>query len=220
MVSINSLSLRVLTLAVALLTISALAMAQDAPEHRFTANFGGGYTMTTGKISQRLDNGWNVSGGAGINLSNWFSIGPQFTYSVLGASNTLLNLVQAPGGTAHVWSITLDPRLQFGTSSRFAPYIVGGIGYYRRTVNFTQPGLVPVTFLDPFFGFFNSLVPTDLVIGSNSRGGIGGNLGGGLSFGIGNRAGGARIFAEARYHYANTGSLPTRMIPITFGIRF
>lgn len=219
MKSKNSLRLVVSSIAVPLL-ICAAALAQSPPEHRFTANFGGGFTAMTGRVSQELDNGWNISGGAGINLANPLSVGLQFTYNGMSPSTSLLSTANAPGGTARVWSITLDPRLQLGSISRFSPYLVGGVGYYRRTVDFTRPGFIPFTIIDPFFGFLNGIVPANIVIGTTSKGGIGGNLGAGVSFGLGERAQGARFFAEARYHYANTGAIPTRMVPVTFGIRF
>ena len=70
----------------------------------------------------------------------------------------------------------------------------------------------------PFFGaFFNTLVPADVVLGDITRDGIGGSLGAGFDVGLGKS--GVKIFTEARYHYANTGSIPTRMVPVTFGIR-
>jgi hypothetical protein len=28
------------------------------------------------------------------------------------------------------------------------------------------------------------------------------------------------LFTEARYQYADTGQIPTRMVPVTFGIRW
>jgi hypothetical protein len=31
---------------------------------------------------------------------------------------------------------------------------------------------------------------------------------------------GVSLFAEARFHYASGGALPTRMIPMTIGVRF
>jgi hypothetical protein len=31
---------------------------------------------------------------------------------------------------------------------------------------------------------------------------------------------GVKIFAEARFHYAGNGGIPTRMVPVTVGIRY
>ena len=48
------------------------------------------------------------------------------------------------------------------------PYFTGGVGYYRRTIQFTQPTVAPVDIFDPFFGFFffPTLVPANLVLGN------------------------------------------------------
>jgi len=56
-----------------------------------------------------------------------------------------------PDGDAHVWSITVNPKLRLNPSGKVDPYIVGGVGYYRRTVHFTKPALVDVFIFDPFF---------------------------------------------------------------------
>jgi hypothetical protein len=68
-----------------------------------------------------------------------------------------------------------------------------------------------------FFQSDNPFFPADQVIGRVTRNGIGGS--GGFGFEAGMR-GGTKFFLEARYHYASTGAIPTRMIPVTIGIRF
>jgi hypothetical protein len=118
-----------------------------------------------------------------------------------------------------MWLITVNPKLMLHPHGTVDPYVVGGVGYYRRTVEFTTPAVVQVFFFDPFFGgFFNTLVPADRVLGDITRGGVGGSAGAGFDIKI--KDTGLKFFTEARYHYASTGSLPTRMVPVTFGIRW
>ncbi len=196
----------------------ATVLATAQTERRYTFEAGGGFTPPVGRISQRLNSGWNLGAGAGVNLTNAFSLSAHYMYNGFGVNRGILAAFGAPGGDAHVWSLTAEPRLQLGVG-RFAPYLVGGVGYYRRTINFTQPVVTGTTFFDPFFGLLvPGLVGANQVLGSSTNGGIGGSLGAGLSFGLGH--GGAKFFTEARYHYADTGRTPTRMIPVTFGIRF
>jgi hypothetical protein len=97
--------------------------------------------------------------------------------------------------------------------------LVGGVGYYRRTIQFTQPTVAAVDIFDPFFGFFffPTLVPADIVIGSITRDGVGGNVGAGFEFPF---VSGIRFFTEARYQYVSTGNIPTRMVPLTLGVRW
>src|SRR5437870_3521674 len=83
--------------------------------------------------------------------------------------------------------------------SRATPYIVGGGGYYRRTVEFTQPTTEIITAFDPFYGFFPAAVPANIVLGSftQNKGGL--NGGAGVSVRIRGDSS-ASFFAEARYH--------------------
>lgn len=204
-------------LAAVLFLTTLTASAQS--EHPVTVNVGGGFTPLTGNLSRRLDNGWHFTGGAGYNVHGPFSLGLQFTYNGFGVNRSTLAQAGAPNGDSHVWSLTVDPKMQLPFGSKFKPYVVGGVGYYRRTVNFTQPALRRVTFYDPFFGYlFPGLVPTNQVLATVTRDGIGGNLGAGWEVKLGNS--GAHLFTEARYHYAATGSVPTRMVPLTIGVRF
>ncbi|HJT01170.1 MAG TPA: outer membrane beta-barrel protein [Terriglobales bacterium] len=197
--------------------VTVLAAAQS--ERPVSINIGGGFSPLVGNMSSHLNNGWHMTGGVGYNVNDVFTIGPQFTFNGFGVSRSALREAHAPDGDANVWSITAEPRLQLPFAQRFRPYIVGGVGYYRRTVNFTQPALVNVTFLDPFFGFlFPGVIGTNQVLKTDTQSGIGGNAGGGFAIKLGQT--GTQFFTEARYHYAATGKVPTRMVPLTFGLRF
>jgi hypothetical protein len=186
-------------------------------DHRWTGDVGAGFTPLLGSLNQRLDNGWHVTFGAGYRVSHRFTIGGQVMYNGLGVSKGLLNEVGVPDGNAHLWAFTAEPRLTFAPHHHVTPYLVGAVGYYRRVVNFTQPTIATVTIFDPFFGVFPVFVRADEVLGTVVRDGIGGNGGAGLEAGI---PYGARLFVEARFHYASTGAIPTRMLPFTIGVRF
>jgi opacity protein-like surface antigen len=200
-----------------LLCFAGIASAQEEG-HKWTANVGAGFTPLLGALNQRLDNGWNISFGGGYHFTEHFSLGGQIMYNGLGVSRGLLNELSVPDGNAHIWAFTMEPRLTFRPRHSFTPYIVGGVGYYRRTVEFTQPTIAAIDVFDPFFGFFPVLVPADQVIGSVVRDGVGGNAGVGFQVPVGHM--GVSLFAEARFHYASGGALPTRMIPMTIGLRF
>jgi opacity protein-like surface antigen len=134
-------------------------------------------------------------------------------------SDKVVAEAKVPDGNAHLWSITVDPKLRLNPHHKIDPYVVGGVGYYRRTVEFTRPVLLSVVIFDPFFGgFFNTVVQTNQVLGDITRGGIGGSLGGGFDVKL--RKTGFKVFVEARYHYADTGRVATRMVPLTVGIRW
>lgn len=207
--------------AIALLTFgfAALGYAQEPRERWYTFNVGAGFTPLVGQVSNRLNNGWNARAGAGFRVTSHFEVNGEFMYNGLGVKPMVLTEAGVPSANSHLWSISADPKIRLGGGRRFDPYLVGGVGYYRRTVNFTAPTTIPVTLFDPFFGvLFPALVPTAVTIGSITRSGIGGSGGAGFHIRMGQST--AKFFAEARYHYAATGAMPTRMIPVTFGFEW
>jgi opacity protein-like surface antigen len=203
--------------ALLLILLPLFSLAQS--EHPFTVNVGAGVTPLTGGVSHRLDNGWHIDAGGGINITRYLAASVNYTYYGLGVGQRLLNEAQVPDGNAHIWSVTANPRIRLSHSSKVDPYLVGGVGYYRRTVEFTRPTAVEVLLFDPFFGvFFNTIVRADQVIGRIRQGGVGGSLGAGFDIKLGDS--GLKLYTEARYHYADTGRVPTRMVPVTFGLRW
>jgi opacity protein-like surface antigen len=105
-----------------------------------------------GAISTRLDNGWHFTFGGGYNFTRRFSTTLDYTYNGYGVSKGGLTEAQVPDGNSHMWSLTVNPKLRLTRNGNVAPYVVGGVGYYRRTVQFTEPTLVQVFIFDPFFG--------------------------------------------------------------------
>jgi hypothetical protein len=200
-----------------LLATRPYSQAQD--EHGYTFDGGAGFSPLVSDISTRLDNGWHVTFGGGYNFTSHFTTTLNYTYHGFGVSDKVLAEAKEPDGNAHLWSITVDPKLRLNPHNKIDPYVVGGVGYYRRTVEFTRPVLLSVVIFDPFFGgFFNTVVQTNQVLGDITRGGIGGSLGGGFDVKL--RKTGFKVFVEARYHYADTGRVATRMVPLTVGIRW
>jgi opacity protein-like surface antigen len=201
------------------LIVTCLTFSQAQEQSRFTADVGAGVTPLSGKISDRLETGWNIGVSGGVNLNSVFSASLRYSFNGLGVNSSLLQRVGTPDGHSNLWSLTLDPKVQLGGFGRIRPYAVGGVGYYRRTVDFTRPVIVRDLFFDPFFGIaFSSLVVEDLSVKRVTKGGVGGNLGAGFDIKLGDS--GVKVFSEARYEYADTGNVPTRMIPVRFGLRW
>ena len=150
-----------------------------AQENRFTADIGAGVTPTTGAMSNRLGAGWNFDMSAGANLNSLLSGNIRFAYDGLGVNQAFLAAVGVPGGNSHLWSVTFDPKLELHRHAGLRPYAVGGVGYYQRTVNFTQPVTSAGFFVDPLF--FNVSFPIVVTgtetIQSVTHGGVGGSLG-------------------------------------------
>ncbi len=202
-------------LAVFLLSVAARAQSDM---HRWTFNVGAGPTATIGTMHNRLNTGFNFNAGGGINVSHPLAIMAEFGYNSFGISDQALSALNVPGGNARIYSLTIDPMLRFGYDHKFGGYIIGGGGWYRRTVEFTQPTTAIVPFYDPWWGFFGqAAIPADQVIGSRTVDVGGWNIGAGFTVGIPR---GAKFYTEARYHWMNAGTHNTTVLPITFGVRW
>jgi hypothetical protein len=133
---------------------------------RFSFDVGGGFTQPVGNTGRHLDEGWNIRGGAGINFSEYVGAMVQLDYNRFGINGTTLNTAGFPDGDVSVFSATLDPIVHLTPRGHFDVYLIGGGGLYHRTQEFTQPGLAAVTGFDPFFGFYQTAIPTTQVVSS------------------------------------------------------
>jgi hypothetical protein len=202
-----------------ILSLCILAtLPASAQFSHFTGFVGGGVTTPINPIGTRLDTGWNVAAGAGINANHHFGVMLDFMFNSMPVNNTFLNQVQAPEGRVRVWGFTLDPIVHVTQEGPVDFYVTGGGGIYHRTVEYTQPVIVPGVFFDPWFGFFPGATGANQIIGSfgQYKGGI--NGGAGLSVKLGNSN--VKAFAEARYHHIFTRNIATDVLPVTFGFRW
>lgn len=205
-----------LTLIFAVLAISSTARAEWG---WLAGKVGAGYTQPVGGINSRLRGGYNLNGGLGVNLGPYVTLMGEYTYMDNGLSERFRTQNSIPGGSLRVNAVTISPVLRMGGDRAFSPYITGGYGWYRRTVEITQPTIEQVTIFDPFWGvFYPANVPANQVIGSYSvnKGGWNGGVGFDVKFGDSR----AKLFAEARYHYINTRPVATELVPITVGVRW
>jgi len=201
------------------LTLCCLAAAPIFAQGRlFTGYIGGGPGFPVSDFGQRVDNGWNVSAGAGIS-GNHLGLMLDFTYNDFGVNQSILNQVAAPNGSTRIWSFTLDPVIHVMKEGPADLYITGGGGIYHRTVEFTQPGVASTTFFDPWFGFYPGLVSTNQVLASYSLYKPGVDGGAGVAVRLGHSR--TKVFAEARYHHMFTNNrIDNSFIPLTIGLRW
>ena len=190
--------------------------AQETP--RFAFDVGGGFTQPIGNTQRHLDNGWNLTGGAGVNFSKYFGTMIDVGYNRFGINGATLNRAGFPDGDVSVFSATLDPIIHLNASSHVDMYVMGGGGLYHTTQEFTQPSIASLTAFDPFFGFYSVVVPTTQILSSYSVNKPGVNIGAG--FAIGTKWHG-KLFAEARYNRIFMGNdRHADYIPVSFGFRW
>ncbi|HTM48636.1 MAG TPA: outer membrane beta-barrel protein [Bryobacteraceae bacterium] len=195
------------------------ALPSVAQNNKFTFNIGGGFTEPVRNFG-RFDTGFNITAGAGVNFVPNFGLIAEFGFNHLDLTRRALSIAGVPDGSTRIYSVTLNPIIHLNPRGRFDAYFVGGGGYYRRTIEFTEPSIATVTAFDPFFGiFFPAAIPTNTVLGSftQNKGGL--NAGAGVSFRV-TQDGNAKLFAESRYHYIYTSPRRTQILPVTFGLRW
>lgn len=208
--------MRCALLFVSLLSIGVLAQGQEIS--RFSASIGGGFTQPVGNTGRHLNEGWNISGGAGYNFNSRFGAMLDLGYNSFGINSLTLQSIGFPGGDVHVFSATVDPIVHLNPRGHVDLYVIGGGGLYHRYQQFTQPSTATVTAFDPFFGgFFPVTVPTTEILASYSVNKPGFNVGAGLALGTKWHG---KVFAESRYHRMFINNMHTDYVPVTFGFRW
>lgn len=204
--------------ATAVFASASLCWAQDETHH-LTVNVGGGFTAVTGGISDRLDHGGNFQAGAGFNFNRYLGILGSFSFQGLGITRSALNAANQPDGSARVFTFTADPKITLPIGGRASFYVLGGGGWLRRTVEFTQPTLASTVIFDPWWGYFGpALVPVNQVLGTVTEDTGVWDVGGGMNFPLPRTS--MKLYLEARYYDGLTNGRHTTLVPITFGIRW
>jgi hypothetical protein len=160
-----------------------------------------------------------VDVGAGYQFSRWFAMLGECGFAGMGVPDAVLQASAAPGGHGRIMTMTLGPEFRFPLTSRFQGFVLGGVGWIRRTVDLTSPSVQYFDNYDPIYGDLGTdAITTDVVLSSVTRNALGGDVGGGVSLPIGDT--GTALFLDVRYYYAPTSPRVTAMIPVMFGIRW
>lgn len=209
------------------------AIAQDGP---ISVNIGVGPIFPNGKVADRFDTGYTIPVGITYNINRRIGVQFEYMYGHMGGPSRVLPDATDPNNRIRIDSNhsmnngTFNFVFKMPTSGSVGTYVLGGPGFYHRTVELTTPDIGYAVVCDPYWYYcFPGFVPVEVqrIIGSRSTTDFGLNVGGGVTFG--------NFYAEVRYHYARgpeiggpqfAGGLaqPVRAsghyVPINFGIRF
>ncbi|MDH5237637.1 MAG: porin family protein [Acidimicrobiia bacterium] len=214
------------------LMVASPALAQDRP---VSFNIGGGFTATTGDVHDQFGSGFNFDAGLTFRVTDMVGFQGEYQYNYFGSKDVDLatNLpTDAPtrfevNHRMHVGSFNLV--LKPPTTGRVGGYAIVGPGVYNRVVELTTPSVGLIRVCNPWwYVCYPTAVPVDQVIGSRNSTDFGINVGGGVTFEIGDSA---SLYVEARYHYIwgptvedpSTGEsfkANGTYFPITVGFRF
>lgn len=205
---------------------------------------GAGLNLPTGNTGKFYTPSYDVGVGAGINFNRMFGILGEFHYDHMGVTSGAINteysnLLALPpqygitadalsgfDANAHVLSLTVDPVINFADSrSKLGAYVTGGLGYYRKTTNFTLPAAqtgCSYYYCTTYYSNYN--------FDSATANSFGYNVGFGLTYKL-SEFSSERLFVDARYHWISISSnnnqdfflynrRNTSILPVMVGIRF
>jgi opacity protein-like surface antigen len=217
----------------------APARAQSAYEDRpVHLNIGGGFTVPVSDVADRFGTGGGFNIGMIIEPTPVFGIQFEYGYNGLSGEETQVPLAESPVAAAitngvieshhSMHYLNVNGILSTGGESLFKAYAVGGTGMYYRSVSLTSPDVGYTTWCDPYwYVCYPTLTEIDRVLGDRSSWDPGINVGGGVSFALGEEA---VFYVETRWHYmwgpeVTDGEGVTRnangqYLPVTFGFRF
>lgn len=172
---------------------------------------GAGFTAPVTQDSNYLKTSWAFQVGGGRNFNKMLSLIAQFDWDNFGfTGQTIANQSTVYGdpsntsgldGNSHIWSLSLNPTINFYAHEGLGAYFVVGGGFYHKEATFFVPAAG--YYCDPYSGFCYQYVANQTIQNytSNSPGASGGI---GITYKP-SRFSGERLYAEARIvHTFNT----------------
>jgi Outer membrane protein beta-barrel domain len=197
-------------------------LVQSVVAQGFNVNIGGGPGFPVSRTSDFADTSYHFVAGAGPNLRPYVKLDGEFMFHGLPVQQSVVNELNIPSAKGRLYSFTGNIMVGTGDIKK-SVYLIGGGGWYRRTVETQQTVYQAGEVCVPALVWWNvqcvnGVFPTDVTIGSHSSNAGGFNIGGGLTFAIGSS--GAHLYTEVRFHHAFTDGVETTVLPLTFGVRW
>jgi hypothetical protein len=193
-------------------------------------------TNTAAGASRTLQSfGWNYRIGAGYRMNRRLAVLIEYNFDRFRASQALASLpiayppenyAIAYPSTIHLWSFTLEPTVQYFSTSRLGGYVIGGGGFYRKVMTGNFPGLLP----GPNLSLVDSGPQGKINLFSNNAGGA--NFGAGFAWRVWDHSN-TKLFVEGRYVWVDNSRNPlsaeypqaavatrTGYFPVTGGLRW
>lgn len=195
--------------------------AQD--EKKWSVQGGAGFGVPVASTSDFVSTNANIQVGAGYDFTKIIGVTGEFMWQGLSVKDGNLSQFTALGAKSNLYSVTGNLRLTLPTGGKFGAYVIGGTGWYRRSDSLDRDVLVPGTICEPAWDWWGTvcvggLVPAEQVIASQSSDVLGANGGAGVTYKVAEN--GMKVYAEARFQYAPTERVFTRVVTSTFGVRW
>ena len=222
--------LRLTLVIVAFFLSVGLIPAQDSFEsQRINSNLGASLVVPVKGTSRLVKRSPGATAGAGYNFTPHHALIGEFMWNGLNPPNRALDPIRTASqnsslsGKSNLFALTANYRFQL-QGKLFGVYGIGGGGWYYRTsglnahirsgpnVSCTPPWL--------WWGFScaSGVVLPNQTVGHFNSSALGANAGAGLTIKVADPS--YRLYFEPRFHYAPTKNFTTRIVDLTFGIRY
>jgi hypothetical protein len=205
------------------IVLVCILFALPVSAQRYNFNIGGGPGFPLAKASDFAGTSYNFVAGAGPNLSHHVKMNAEFMFHGLPIHQSIVDQIGVSKVKGRLYSLTANFIIGSSAGGSKGAYLIGGGGWYRRTVEAQQTVLQAGEICEPIWIWWNvqcinGIFPTDVTIGSSTSSAGGFNVGGGLTYRLGQSS--TNFYAEVRYHRAFTRNVDTIVLPVTFGLRW
>lgn len=169
--------------------------------------------------------GWGAVAGVGYNFNKRNAFVGEFMWNRIYPASQSLNPFQSGNldGTSDLYMMTGNYRFEL-RGRLLGAYLIGSGGLYirhtRLSATITAGSGTVCTQAWLWWGFTctSGNVTAGQTLTTSTSTVLGGNVGGGVTFRVGEAP--YRLYAEARYHYAPTKGVSTQFVAIALGVRF
>ena len=200
----------------------ALLIPHITSAQHLNFDIGGGPGFPLSRTGDFTNTSYNFVVGGGPNLTPHVKLVGEFMFHGLPLKQSILDQAQIPIGKGRLY--TLTGNLLVGTGNyKWGVYLIGGGGWYRRTVEAQKTELRAGEVCAPVLVWWNlqcvnGIFPQNVTIGSSTSRAPGVDIGGGFTHSLWES--GVHFYTEVRYHRAFTNKIDTTVLPLTFGVRF
>ena len=192
-------------------------------QERYNFNFGGGPGFPLSKTSDFAKTSYNLVVGGGPNLNPHMKLNFDFMFHGLPVHQDVAEQLGVSEVKGRLYALSGNLIVGASIGGGKHVYLIGGAGWYRRTLEAKQQTFQAGTKCVPAWEWWNvqcvdGIFLTDVTVGSRTSSAAGFNVGGGLTFRLGESR--TNFYTEVRYHRAFTRNVDTEVLPLTFGFRW
>ena len=197
-----------------------LTLPSSAQGFNFNIGVGPGFPLS--RTSDFAHTSYNFVVGGGPNLIPHVKLNAEFMFHGLPVRDNIIHQLGFSNVKGRLYSLTGNVIVGSSIGAGKNAYLIGGGGWYRRTIEAKQTVLRVGEICEPWWWWdaqcVNGIITSEVTVGSRTSSAGWFNLGGGLMFQLGESS--SNFYAEVRYHRAFTRNVETNILPLTFGIRW